>query len=139
MSSTNIKVVFIAAIGMVLWGGYSVVNSTYIALTWDKVEGTVIDFERHTWSCGKGIGECYALVVGYEANGQAFTTTSVKKYSRSKPSQLLKSPATVYYSSLNPGEAILGGAYGPMRKGIWLLIIGTVILVVFWVVKKREG
>ena len=139
MNPANIKIVFIAAIGFVLWGGYRVAESAYIAMTWDKTEGKVSGFERHVMSCGKGVGECYSLVVSYAVNGRTYTTGSVKKYDRSKPSRLLNTAAVVYYSPVNPQDAILGGAYGPLRYGIWLFIIGSVVLLVFWVVKKRQA
>ena len=138
MNSSNLKVLFVAAIGFVLWGGYRVADSAYITMTWDRADGKVTGFERHVMSCGKGVGECYSLVVSYQVNGRGYSTGSVKKYDRSKPSRLLNTPAVVYYAPGNPGQAILGGAYGPMRYGIWLLLIGCAILFGFWVAKRRR-
>ena len=138
MNSSNIKILFIGAICLALFGGYSVARASYIAMTWNEADGEVIDFEKHTFSCGKGVGECYGIIVGYLANGQAFTASSVKKFNNSKPSHLLHNKITVYYSPDNPGEAILGGEFGPMRNGMWLFIFGSVVLVIFWVVWKKK-
>ncbi len=137
MSPANIKVIFIGAVCFVLWGGYNIAKSSYTAFTWTKTEGTVVDFERNVWSCGKGIGECYTLIVGYQVGGNSFTANSNTKFNHIEPTYLLKQKFDVYYSSGNPANAILGGSYGPMRHGIWLFIIGCVVLFIFWLKRKR--
>lgn len=39
------KVLFIAAIGMVIYGSFSFARSGYISMTWNETQGEVIDFE----------------------------------------------------------------------------------------------
>ena len=138
MNPTNIKVIFIGAIIFVLWGGYKIAMASYTAMTWEKTEGTIVDFERNTWTCGKGVSECYNLIAGYHAGNDYYTVLSDKKYSRHKPSHLLDAKVVIYYSPLNPAEAVLGGEYGPMNGGIILFLIGLGVLLVFWFVRKKE-
>ena len=138
MGSTKMKVLFVCAIGLVLYGGYSVTRAAYLTFSWNETEGEVVDFERDTFSCGKGVNQCYALVVSYMAGDHAYRTTSVRKFDYMAPVELLNSGVTVYYSPANPADAILGGAYGPMRYGIWLFLFGVVMLVILWVVKKKS-
>jgi hypothetical protein len=137
MSPANIKVVFFGAICFVLWGGYNVAKSSYIEITWTKVEGTVVDFERNTWSCGKHISTCYELIVGYQAGKKTYTVNSKKKFNHDKPTHLLNEKVVVYYSPANNTEAILGGSYGPSRYGMILFLAGCVVLIIFWVMRKK--
>lgn len=139
MSSINIKVVFVGAICFVLWGGYNIAKASYTAINWEKAEGTVIDFERNTWSCGKNIGKCFALIVGYNTDKGSFTVISDKKFNYTKPTHLLKDTVVVYYSPTNHADATLGGSYGPMGRGIIVLIVGLVVLFIYWVVSKRNA
>ena len=138
MSSTNVKIIFVAAIGMVLWGGFNFAKATYTSFAWTKADGKVIDFEHNVWSCGKGVGECYSLIIDYAAGNKHFTITSKKKFNYDKPTHLLNEKVTVYYSPNNPGEAVISGSYGTGQYGAILFLIGLVILFVFWVINKRE-
>ena len=128
---------FITAIGLVLWGGYKVANAAYIATTWEKAEGTIVDLERHTWTCGKGVGECYSLVAGYHAGKDYFTVSSVKKYNRNKPMHMMDKNMTIYYSPANPSVAVFSGSHGPLGYGIGLFIGGLVVLLIFRVFRNR--
>lgn len=139
MSPGNIKVVFIGAICFVLWGGYNIGKASYIAVTWTKTEGTVVDFERYTWKCGKLSSECYTLIVGYQADKASFTVTSDKKFNSNKPVHFLKNKVPVYYSPSNPVDAILGGSYGPLGNGVILFLVGCVVLIILWVIRKRNS
>lgn len=139
ISSGNIKVIFIGAICFVLWGGYNIAKASYTAISWTKAEGTVVDFERHTWSCGKNIGECYSLIVGYYAGKDYYTINSDKKFNNDMPKHLTGSKIPVYYSPSIPSDALLGGSYGPMNKGIILFLVGCVVLFIFWVIKQRDS
>ena len=138
MNPTNIKIIFFAAIIAVLWGGYEIVKSSYTAMTWEKTEGTIVDFERNTWSCGKGVSRCFTPIVGYHVRDNYYTTLAIKKFNNNEPKHLTGNKVVIYYSPLNPAEAVLGGEYGPMNRGILLFIIGSVVLLVFWFLRKRE-
>jgi len=134
----NIKVIFVGAIIAVLLGSYYISKSIYTSIAWTKTEGIVIDFERHSMTCGKSVGECYTLIVGYHVDNKYYTATSKKKFSRNKPTHLLDEKLGLYYSPENPSKAILSGAYGPKNYGVILFLIGTVVLFIFWIVRKRE-
>jgi hypothetical protein len=136
--ASNIKVIFIGAICFVLWGGYNIGKASYTALSWAKTEGTVVDFEHNTWSCGKGVGTCYQLIVGYYAGKTYYTVNSDKKFNHDMPTHLQDTKVTVYYSPANPAEAVLGGSYGPMNYGIILFLIGVIVLFIFWVKRERK-
>jgi hypothetical protein len=58
------KIIFIAAIFAVIWGGYNIAKASYVAIAWDKTEGVVIDIEQSTWSCAEDVMRCYELIVG---------------------------------------------------------------------------
>lgn len=133
----NMAILFITAIALVAWGGYKVANATYIASTWEKTKGTIVDMERHTWACGKGVSECYSLIAGYHAGKDYFTVSSVKKFSRDKPVQMMDKMMTIYYSPTNPSEAVFSGSYGPLGYGIALFIGGLVALLILWVFRKH--
>jgi hypothetical protein len=90
-------------------------------------------------SCGKGVGECYSLVVGYHAEDNYFTTNSIKKFSRNKPNHLCEQKVVVYYSPVDNGEAILGGEYVPYRNGLIIFFTGAVVLFLFWIFRKRHS
>ena len=132
----NIAILFIGSIAMIAWGGYKVANAAYIATTWDKAEGTIVDLERHTWKCGKGVGECYTLVAGYHAGKDYFTVSSNKKYNRNKPEHMLDKKMTIYYSPINPTEAVFSGSHGPLGYGLGLFIGGLVLLFVSWIARN---
>ena len=138
MSPANVKTVFYAAIFAVLWGGYNIAKSVYTYTAWEEVQGTVVDFERNTWSCGKSVGECYSLMVGYHAGKDYFTTFSKKKYNYDPPTHLMDEKISVYYSPGNPSEAILGDGYGPMNYGIIIFLIGTLVLFIFCFINNNR-
>ncbi len=138
MSPANIKVVFIGAICFVIWGGYNIAKVVYTSANWEKTEGIIVDIERHSMSCGKGVGECYSLIVGYHANKNYFTVNSKKKFNRDKPTHLLEESVEVYYSPSDPSDSIISGKYGPQNYGIILFLIGSVVLFVFWVKRKKD-
>ncbi|MBM2830352.1 MAG: hypothetical protein HW411_1142 [Gammaproteobacteria bacterium] len=139
MSPTNIKVIFLAAIVFVLWGGYKIAKVSYTAIVWQKTEGTIVDLERNTWSCGKGVSKCFSPIAGYHANNDYFTVVSEKKFNRDEPKHLIGNKVVIYYSSANPAEAVLGGEYGPMSGGIIMFLLGTAILIGFWFAKIKEA
>lgn len=140
MNPANIKIVFIAAICFVLWGGYNVAKSSYVAITWTKAEGTVVDFEKNVWSCGKGIGECYNLIVGYhDSHKNYYTVNSKKNFNYDPPKHLMDQKIDVYYRPSKPAESVLGSGYGPMQYGTIMFLLGCVILFIFWVVKKKSS
>lgn len=112
--------------------------ASYTAITWNKAEGIIVDFERNTWSCGKGVGECYSLIAGYHADKDYYTVTSDKKFNYNKPKYLLDKKVIIYYSPVNPAEATFGGEYGPMNGGIILFLVGIVIFLVLWFMHKRN-
>jgi hypothetical protein len=66
--SQNIKMLFIGGICGLIWGGYNVAMATYYSFNWHKTQGIVVDFERHSMTCGQGVGECYSLLVGYHTD-----------------------------------------------------------------------
>ena len=134
----NIKVIFIGAIVATLWGGYNIAKSIYVSFTWEQTQGVVVDFEKNVWSCGKNIGECYELIVGYHAGKDYFTVNSKKKFNYDPPKHLMHEKVTVYYTPENPAEAILGDGYGPMNYGKILFFIGIGVLFIFWIVRKRD-
>jgi hypothetical protein len=134
----NIKVLFIGAICAVLWGGYTLSNAVYYSVNWTETQGTVVDFERHVMTCGKGVSECYSLLVGYHAGDEYYVTDSVKKFSRNQSRHLLDQKVVVYYSPDNNAEAILVGEYGPYRYGLIIFLIGAVVLFLFWMFRKRK-
>ena len=138
MNQTNLAVMFIAAICATLWGGYKISKASYTALAWEKTEGTVIDFERKTWTCGKGVSECYDIIVGYHAGENNYTIHSDTSVSRNKPTQLLNTSITVYYKPTNPSEAVLTGKYGTLGHGITVFILGIVFLIISWFVRKSK-
>ncbi len=138
MPKENIKVVFFGAIIAVILGGYYISKSIYTSVAWTKSEGIVIDFERHSMTCGKGVGECYSLIVGYPVDKNHYTVTSKSKFSHDKPDHLLDKKLKLHYSPNNPADAVLSGAYGPKNYGIILFLVGAVVLFIFWVVRKRE-
>ncbi len=135
----NIKIIFIGAICAVLWGGYNLARASFYSINWNEAEGTIVDFERHVMTCGKGVGECYSLIVGYHAGDNYFVTDSVKKFSHNQPRHLLDQKVVVYYSPDNNAEAILGGEYGPYRYGLIIFFIGIVVLFLFWIFRKRQA
>ncbi len=138
MSQTNIRIVFIAAIVAVLWGGYEIAKATYTAMAWEKVEGTIVDLEHRTWSCGKGVRQCFVPIIGYHVSEEYYTVLAEKKFNRDEPKHLVGSKVDVYYSSHNPADATLGGEYGPMNHGILIFLIGTVVLIIFWFMRGRS-
>lgn len=138
MEKNKVNMILLVAIVFILWGGYKIAVASYTAMTWIKTEGTIIDFERNVWSCGKGVGECYSLVAGYHAGKDYYTVVSDKKFDYHKPSNLLNDKVIIYYSPLNSSEATFGGEYGPMNGGLIIFFIGIVILVIIWFVRKRE-
>ena len=138
ISKGNIRAIFIGAICFVLWGGYNIGKASYTALTWTKAEGTVVDFEHNTWSCGKGVSRCYTLIVGYNAGEAYYTVNSNKKYNNDMPTHLQGKKVTVYYSPTAPTEAVLGGSYGPMNQGIALFLIGSVVLFILRLKRDRK-
>jgi hypothetical protein len=119
-------------------GGYDVSRATYYSISWDEAEGTVVDFERHVMTCGKGVGECYSLLVGYHAGNDYFVTNGNKTFSRDKPMHLLEKKVVVYYSPENASEVILGGEYGPFRNGVTAIFIGVFVLFLYWLVRNRQ-
>lgn len=138
MAKSNLTVIFIGAIFALVYGGYKVANAAYIATTWEKAEGTIVDLERHTWTCGKGVSECYSLIAGYYAGKDYFTVSSKKKFSRNKPMHMMDKKMTIYYLPNNPSEAVFSGSYGPMGYGLGLLILGVVFLLLFWIISKKS-
>ncbi len=54
-------------------------KATYYSINWDKTEGVVVDFERHTMACGKGVGECYSLLVAYHVGNNYFVSNGSEK------------------------------------------------------------
>lgn len=139
MNPTNMKVLFFGAIIMVLWGGYKISKASYTALAWDKVDGTIVDMERSTWSCGKGVSRCFTPIAGYHVRDNYYTLLADKKFNNTEPKHLVGSKVAVYYSPLNPADAVLGGEYGPMNGGIIIFLLGAVILAVFWFVHRRNN
>ena len=137
MDKNKITILLFLAILFVAWGGYKIARATYIAISWEKTQGTIVDFERNTWSCGKGVGTCYTLVAGYHAGNNYYTVMSEKKFNYNKPSHLLEKKIDIYYYPLNPAEATFGGEYGSMSGGIILFVVGMVLLVVFWFIRKK--
>lgn len=97
----------------------------------------MVDFERHTMTCGKGVGECYSLLIGYHAGNDYFVTASNKKYSRNKPMHLAERKVAVYYSPDDTSEAILGGEYGPFNYGLYGILGGMVMMFVSWIAGKN--
>lgn len=138
MDKNKIGIILLLGTVFVSWGGYKIANASYTALTWEKTEGTIVDFEHHVWSCGKGVGECYSLVAGYHAGKDYFTTVSDKKFNYKKPVNLLDDKVIIYYSPTNHSIATFGGEYGPMNGGIIMFMIGTGILAVFWFIREKE-
>ncbi|MGK0297169.1 MAG: hypothetical protein ACI9XC_000770 [Gammaproteobacteria bacterium] len=136
--SQNIKALFIGRICALLWGGYDVSRARYYLISWDETEGAVVDFERHVMTCEKGVGECYSILVGNHAGNDYFVTNDNKTFSRDKPIHLLEKKVVVYYSPENPGEAILGGEYGPFRNGATVIFIGVFVLFLSWLVHNRQ-
>lgn len=138
MSPANIKAIFIAALIALVWGGYGIARATYTAISWEKTEGTFVDLEQSTWSCGKGVQRCFMPIAGYHANNDYFTVVSDKKFNRDEPKFLIGNKVDVYYNPNHPAEAVLGGDYGPMNKGIFMFIFGSVVLLIFWFMRKKE-
>jgi hypothetical protein len=136
VSSNNIKILFFGGICALFWGGYNVTMATLYSFNWNETEGTVVDFERHTMTCGKGVGECYSLLIGYHAGNDYFVTASNKKYSRNKPMHLAERKVAVYYSPDDTSEAILGGEYGPFNYGLYGILGGMVMMFVSWIAGK---
>lgn len=131
----NLKAIFLLAVGAVLWGGYNVGKASWTALTWEKAEGTIVDFEHNTWSCGKGVSQCYSLIAGYHVGKDYYTAVSDRRYNNNMPRHPGGKQVVIYYSARNPSEAIFGGEYGP-NGGIFALLIGGAILGWFWWSKK---
>ena len=138
MNPTNVKVVFIAAIAAVLWGGYEIVKTTYTAFAWEKTEGTIVDFEHNVWSCGKGISRCFTPIAGYHVRDNYYTVLARKNYNHNEPKHLSGNKVVVYYSPLDPADAHLGGEYGPMNHGIIIFIIGIIVLLIFWFMREKK-
>ena len=139
ISPTNIKIIFVMAIVAVCWGAYNMARAAYTAISWEKTEGTVVDFERNVWSCGKGVSECYELVVGYHVRGNYYTVLSTRRYNGSKPSHMSGRRLELYYSPANPREAILAGSYGPMEGGLIIFLFGAAVLAVFWFRREKAS
>ena len=135
MNKTNIKILFVAAILAIIYGSYTIAKTVYVKTAWDEVEGVVVGFERNTWSCGKGIGECYSLVIGYKVNNKTFSINSDKKWNYDPPEHLLKDKVSIYYSPSNPNEAIVGSGFG--TNGFFLILFGSIVLIFFWFARKR--
>lgn len=132
------KMFFIGALLFTLWGVYKIGLATYTSIAWINTQGVIVDFDRNTWSCGKGVSECYSLIVGYHANNDYFTITGDKKF-RNQPRELHGETVSVYYSPDNPQQAVLGGEYGPLRYGIISFLVGLVMLLISWFFSKRES
>lgn len=138
MSQSNIRVIFFGAIIAVIWGGYEILMTSYTAFTWGKTEGTIVDFERSVWSCGKGVSQCFRPIAGYHVRDNYYTVVAKKSFSNHEPNHLSGEKVVVYYSPLNPSEAYLGGQYGPLNHGIIIFLIGVVVLIIFWFVQKKN-
>lgn len=136
ISAANKLVLFVGAIAFVLWGGYNMGKSLYVAATWEEVQGTVTGFERNTWSCGRSVSVCYELVVTYQADGRMHTALSDEKFDHKPPGQLLNKAITVYYNPVNPASAELA-EYGPGGYGAIVFTMGAVVLFVFWLFRNK--
>ena len=133
----KVKMLLILAVVFSIMGIYKVGKSAYVAMAWEKTEGTVVDTPRHTWRCGKGISECYTINVGYYANKHFLTIDSEKTFSDA-PRHLLDEKVTVYYSANEPHKAMLGGSYGSKSGGIIALIVGTLMFIIWIFVKPKN-
>lgn len=133
----KVKMLLILAIVFSVWGTYKTGKAAYVAMAWEKTEGTVVDTPRHTWRCGKGVSECYTINVGYYANNNFITIDSDKTFS-DEPRHLLDKKVTVYYSSTDPYNAALGGEYGSMNGGIIFIFVG-IFMFFAWLFMRKEN
>lgn len=133
----KIKMLLFVAIVLTAMGIYKTGKATYVALAWEKTEGTVVDTPRHTWRCGKGVSECYTINVGFYANNNFITVDSEKTFTNA-PGHLLDEKVTVYYSAEDPFNAELGGEYGSKTAGIIFLIVGILLFFAWKFMKKSN-
>ncbi len=136
MGDDKIKIFLFAGLLFMAWGGYKASTAIYTSISWNETRGTIVDFERNTWSCGKGVSECYSIVVGYHVNQDYFTVTGDKNY-RDQPRKLHGKEVIVYYSPDDPHQAILGGEFSPLNISILKFLIGCVLIIIYWFIKKR--
>lgn len=132
----KVKMLLILALVFSIWGSCKIGKATYIAIAWEKTEGTVVDIPRHIWRCGKNQSECYTINVGYYANKEFLTVDSDKIY-QEPPNHLLDEKVTVYYSSAKPWKAALGGSYGSLDQGIIMFLISGVMFII-WIFSKPK-
>lgn len=136
MTNDKVKMVFMLSIVFFLWGSYEVGKSAYATLFWEKTDGFITDFERHSLSCGRGSSECYSLIVGFRVNDRHYYTNSREKF-KDRPQRLEGQKVKVYYSASNPEKAVLGGAYSPADTGIIILIMSFVFFMVYFFSRQR--
>ena len=136
INPANKLVIFVGAIAFVLWGGYNIIKASYVAAAWNDTEGVVTGFEKYTFSCGRGVGNCFELVVAYEVNGKRFTVNSEEKFDNRAPVHLKNEIITVYYNPANPYDAALAN-YGPGSYGTILFVIGILVLFLFWLFREK--
>lgn len=137
MDKSKLFTLLLVAFFFVAWGGYKVAKASYIAVTWEKTQGTIVDFEKNTWTCGKGVGTCYTLIAGYHAGKNFYTTPSDKKFNYNKPTHLMHNKVDIYYDPHNPADATFAGEYGSINGGIILVLVGIALLIIFWFLNKK--
>ena len=136
MPKDKVKVALMLAIVFSVVGIYKIGKVSYTALAWEKTNGVITDFQRHTFSCGRQ-SKCYSLLVAYRANNQVYTVNGEEKFS-DPPKHLGGKDVIVYFSPSNPGEATLGGKYSPLDHGLAALGLGIVMFIVYWFSKDRS-
>lgn len=87
---------------------------------------------RGSFKIIRGVSRCYELVIGYHAGKDYFTIKSDRKFNHDKPKHFLEKKIPVYYSPVNGAGAVLGGAYGTARHGLFIFLFGSLVLFVFW-------
>lgn len=137
MTQDKVKMALLLAIGFSLFGLYKVGKTAYTAIVWEKTEGFVIDFERHTMTCGRGSSRCFSIIVGFRSGDRHYRANGEKKFSE-PPRELEGVPITVYYPASDPHSAILGGRHGPGNTGFIALLVGFVMFIVYWFSRDRS-
>ncbi|MGB1800752.1 MAG: hypothetical protein ACPHLK_07995 [Gammaproteobacteria bacterium] len=133
----KVKMLLILAIVFSAMGIYNVGKAAYVAMTWNKTEGTVVDTPQHTWRCGKGISECYTINVGFYANNNFITIDSEKTFSDA-PRHLLDKKVSVYFPTADPHKAVLAGTYGSQSGGFIALFAGALMFAIWLVMRQKK-
>ena len=131
------KVKLVLLLG-ILFGGIGIYNlgkAGYTSMIWNKTEGRIVDTALHNFKCGKR-SQCYGLMAGYHVNGDYFMVESDLTFN-DKPTHLMGSEVTIYYSPDDPQTATFGGSYGPIKTGTPPLVAGILLLFAYWFMRKR--